>query len=98
MTTLKLRMPIKEGDNELHELTLRAPNGGDIRKCGVPYRLGERSDGSSFTDFDADSVSKYISTLAAVPPSTVDQLTPADWQACMNAVISFFGDSTAPKP
>ncbi len=86
--TVTLSRPIEAHGESLAELTLREPSGKDIRTFGMPYRIGAE-DGSVI--IDAAAMHRYIAGLAAVPPSAVDKMPPADWSAAMAAVMGFFG-------
>ena len=90
--TVTLSKPIEAHGETLAELTLREPSGKDIRTFGMPYRIGAE-DGSVI--IDAAAMHRYIAGLAAVPPSTVDKMPPADWSAAMAAVMGFFGVAAA---
>ncbi len=85
-TTIKLRKPITAHGEDIQELKLREPTGEDIEKCGYPLAIGE---GKAYPI--AESVSKLIARLAAIPPSSVKQLAVADYQAAMGVVLGFFG-------
>lgn len=95
--TVKLTAPIEAHGDTLSELTLRRPNGKDIRLTGMPFRMSS-SDESIITD--AAVVHRYIANLAGIPPSAVDKLSPVDFFAAMGAVLGFFGvqagDSATP--
>lgn len=86
--TVRLAVPIEAHGETLTELVLREPTGKDIRISGMPFRF-HAEDGTIVTD--TASVHRYIASLAAVPPSTVDRLAPGDWSAAMAVVLGFFG-------
>lgn len=86
-TVIKLRKPITAHGEEVQELKLREPTGEDIEKCGYPLAIG---DGKAYPI--AESVSKLIGRLAAVPPSSVKQLCVPDYQEAMGIVLGFFGN------
>ncbi|MBU8538731.1 phage tail assembly protein [Falsiroseomonas tokyonensis] len=83
-TKLKLSAPIPAHGAQLHELTLRDPSGRDLRECGLPYRL--LAEGGVVIDGPASH--RMIAQLAAVPPSSIDQLTGADWNAAAQVVLT----------
>lgn len=92
--TIPLRQPlpgIAAFGQEVTAITLRPPVGRDIRACGVPYRV---TDGNA-ADINPEGISRLIAQLGALPPSAVDELSAADWQACMIAIIGFFGSAEA---
>lgn len=80
-----LTKTIKHGDQELTEIELREPTAKDIRVHGLPV--------SSDMDVKTDVVHKYIVTLAALPPSVVDQICARDFVQLVAVVAGFFGDS-----
>lgn len=96
--TVTLATPIEAHGETLSELTLRTPNGKDIRVTGMPFRMSS-SDESIITD--AAVVHRYIANLAGIPPSAVDRLSPVDFFAAMGVVLGFFGvqpgDAAPPK-
>lgn len=92
MTTITLSRPITSIDREMTELTLREPNGHDLVKSGYPIRFGA----SEATEVDAGAMTILIGRLAGVPYDVVAKLPVGDWNACMGAVMGFFGASPAP--
>jgi hypothetical protein len=92
--TIKLKTPVRSGGKDISEIELKEPRGVDIRKCGMPFRLDDGARGGTSAEFDTESVAKYISELGGIPPSAVNQLCAADFQAALNAVINFFTDTT----
>lgn len=89
---VKLTTPIDAHGETLSELTLRKPNGKDIRINGMPFRMNS-SDESIITD--SAVVHRYIASLAGIPPSAVDRLSPPDWVSAMSTVLDFFGVGAA---
>ncbi|WP_207458656.1 phage tail assembly protein [Azospirillum sp. SYSU D00513] len=95
MTTVNLKKPIQAHGEQAKSLTFREPNGDDIMTCGYPLQM--QGDGS-YTPI-AGTIGKYIARLAGIPASSVKTLGPADFNACMMAIIPFFGDGdTSPVP
>ena len=82
---IKLKKPIKHGEELIEVLELREPTAKDIRKLGLPINFGKR-------DVNSETVFHYVVTLAALPPSVIDQLCAVDFVACIGAVTSFFGE------
>lgn len=71
------------GDARAHgekvkELSFRRPDGADITKRGLPLRI---FDDGSF-EISGPSMSKHMSVLGAVPPSTIENLDGGDWTKC----------------
>lgn len=90
--TLDLSVPVQAHGETVARLSFRAPTGRDIRAAGLPYRLA--ADGEVLVD--AAAMHRMIVALAAVPPSTVDAMAAADWQAAMAVVLGFFGSAAGP--
>jgi len=87
MTTVALKKPITAHGEDVTVLTFKEPTGQEIIECGYPMRI---ADGGVIPE--TGSIAKYISKLASVPPSSVRQLGPDDFNACMSAVLGFFGE------
>ena len=79
----KLTAPIKRGEDTIEVLELREPTAKDIKVLGFPI-TGEKR-------VDAAVVYDYIERLAAIPPSTVDQISASDFIGLMALVLGFFG-------
>ncbi len=94
MTKVVLRKSIQAHGEEVRELTFREPEGADIIACGYPLQMGNGT-----ATPDAGAVAKYISRLAGIPAGAVGKLAAADFNACMQAIIPFFGDGDeSPDP
>jgi hypothetical protein len=89
--TVTLTHPIQAHGEEVRSLTLRDPTGKDIRTLGYPFVITK--DGE--TRPEAAVIAKYIVNLAAIPSSSVDQMSPLDTMAALEAVMSFFGTAKA---
>ena len=87
---VKLRKPIKANGEELSELKFREPTAADIERCGNPVNIDFQSGDSPKMTFDAKSMSAMMSTLAAVPPSSIRQLNTRDWNSAAWNLASFF--------
>ena len=86
--TIPLKKKITAHGAEITSITLREPEGEDVELCGYPLAI----DGSRVIP-QAASVSKLISRLAGIPPSSVKRLGMADYNAAMGAVLGFFGNT-----
>ena len=82
---ISLAHPVKAHGKELAELTLRRPTGRDMRVCGQVYKL--TTDGEIAVQ--AQAMHRMIAELAGVPPSAVDLLDAADWNAASAVVLGF---------
>lgn len=82
---IKLKKPIKHGEELIEVLELREPTAKDIKKLGLPINFGKR-------DVNSEVIFKYVVDLAALPPSVIDQLCAADFVTCIGVVTGFFGE------
>lgn len=82
-----LTKTLKHGDEDITTLTLREPTVQDLENLGYIYDI-EPNSGRLL--INTKVASKYISTLAAVPPSVVKQLCLSDYQKLIATVITFF--------
>lgn len=83
---IELRAPIKMGEEVIDAIELREPTAKDIKRLGYPFAVKDM-------EIKTQVVFDYIVTLAALPPSTVDQIGPKDFSDLMAAIIGFFGGS-----
>jgi len=87
--TVKLRKQVIANGDETMELTFREPTGGDIEKCGNPVLIDMAADPPKIT-FDTKSMTQMMATLAVVPPSTIRQMHPRDWETVAWRLAPFF--------
>lgn len=81
----ELHKPVEAHGEELKALVLKAPTAEQIGRIGLPYLMvGEHP------DFKMATIMKYVSVLASVPASTVNQLSPPDLNELAWKVGSFF--------
>ncbi len=88
---VKLSKPILIGDQELTELDLREPTIAEVSELGYPFLVVESQGGSGIQALPK-VVLAYASKLAAVPPSSLKNISITDLLALQGAVQSFFGD------
>lgn len=87
---LNLIKPISAHGADMLELELRDPTGKDVQELGFPYIVLIHDEDQAL-QIQVKTVCKYISRLASIPPSSVDQLTAGDMSTLAGAVLSFFG-------
>jgi len=89
---VKLRKPVHGGDGvEVNELKFREPTAADIERCGNPVNLDFMSGSETpKMSFDVKAMSAMMSTLAAVPPSSIKQLHTRDWNTAAWSLATFF--------
>lgn len=85
-TKVMLHRPIRAHGEELRELTLREPTGRDLRICGLPYRVTQNEE----VVVDGAVMARLVVNLAAIPMSSVDQLSAPDFQEVTGVVMGFF--------
>jgi hypothetical protein len=87
---MKLSKVVKNGEEEITEITLREPTGDEVIEFGLPFLIIP-SDDDSAIDIRMKVVKKYIVTLGGFPPSVVGKLSPKDLTDLMGEVLGFFG-------
>jgi len=87
--TVTLRKAIIANGEEVKELKFREPTAGDIDRAGNPVLLDMFSDPPKIT-FDAKAMTTMMSALAAVPPSTIKQMHPKDWNTAAWQLAGYF--------
>jgi hypothetical protein len=86
---LRLDAPIQAHGEEIDALAFRRLRPEDLDRVGYPLRVHE--DGAK--EPIPKHISALIGRLAGIPPSSVAQLTIADWERAMGVVVSFFARS-----
>lgn len=95
-----LTKPIVAHGEQISAIDLREDiNGKDIRLCGVLSKAEQGKNGPVSVP-DMESATAWISQLANIPTSSVDQMAAADYLRAVVAVQSFFqrAESAAPPP
>lgn len=87
---INLRKPVMANGEEVSELTFREPTAGDIEMVGNPVNLDFLSGETPKATFDTKAMTQMMSRLAAVPPSTIRQMHPRDWNTAAWSLASFF--------
>lgn len=96
--TVTLTEPIEaHGDKNVTSLTLRAPNGRDMRLAGYPFQV-TRNGQENDLEMDAAAGALMISQLAGIPPTSVDEMNAFDFTACMGAIMGFFAPASPNSP
>jgi hypothetical protein len=87
---LPLRKPVVANENRnCTELTFREPTGGDIETVGCPIILSV-FEAQPKPVFDGPIMTGMMAQLAGVPPSTIRQMDPRDWQNGAMMLFHFF--------
>ncbi len=88
--TMALRKPIQANGEEVNSLDFREPTGGDIERAGNPVVLDVFSGENPKITFDEKKMTAMMGLLATVPPSTIRQLHPKDWNSIAWQLVHFF--------
>lgn len=84
--TIILKKPINAHGEDITELTLREPNGEDVRANGYPFTTNAEGQ----VILLGEPIFKYISTLAGIPPSSVKEIHATDMHKLGWMVATFF--------
>jgi len=84
-----LRKSVVANGEETNELAFREPTAGDIERHGNPVLLDMAADPPRIS-FDSRAMTAMMSALATVPPSTIRQLHPKDWNTAAWMLADFF--------
>lgn len=84
--TLMLSKAITAHNETLTVLEFREPTGKDVRELGYPYQVSN----DESIKLSASITAKYISRLANIPMSSVDEMSPSDMGLAGALVIGFF--------
>lgn len=87
--TVGLRKPVIANGEETSELKFREPTAADIERHGNPVLLDMAADPPKIS-FDAKSMTQMMASLATVPPSTIRQMHPKDWNSAAWQLAGFF--------
>jgi hypothetical protein len=87
--TILLRKSVIANGDEVKELSFREPTGGDIARVGNPVLMDFSTDPPGLK-YDTRAMEAMMSVLAAVPPSTIKQMHPRDWNNAAIQLAGFF--------
>jgi hypothetical protein len=85
----ELSKPIEAHGEQVTVLNFREPTARDLLSIGNPVIFDPISDPPKVTH-DERKMTQMMSALAAVPPSSIQQLTPRDWITCAWGLTPFF--------
>ncbi len=88
--TINLRKSVVANGDEVNHLTFREPTAGDIEQIGNPVHLDFFSGDNPKATFDTKIMTKMMSQLAMVPPSTIRAMHPRDWNTAAWLLAPFF--------
>lgn len=87
---IKLRKSVIANGDEVNELTFREPTAADIERVGNPINIDMLSGDMPKITFEAKSMTQMMALLATVPPSTIRQMHPKDWNTAAWSLANFF--------
>jgi len=88
---IELSKPITVAGSPVSELGLREPTVDDVIELGYPFLVMQGDNGTAI-QLQPKIVMKYVSRLAAVPPSSLKTISLGDLSKLQEAVMGFFGD------
>lgn len=86
-----LSKPITAHGEEVRELTLAEPTTKDVRELGYPFTALPDANGEIKITLYPEIAARYITRLARVPMSSVDQLAIGDLFGLHMVIVGFFG-------
>lgn len=90
IVTLPLAKPITAHGETLSALELRPPTVKELRACGSPKRVGA---GGIVVEYEA--CAQLLSRICAIPPSSIDQMDPGDFDEACWRLVGFMTPSSA---
>lgn len=84
--TITLSKPIQAHGETVSTLTLRRPTVAELRQYGQPYAIVPSSGGIKA---DYQVCAGLISTICAIPPSSVDMIDSADFDDMAVILVGF---------
>ncbi len=85
-----LRKAVIANGDEVMELKFREPTGADIERIGNPVNIDMLSGETPKITFDTKAMTQMMAMLAEVPPSTIRQMNPRDWNTAAWSLAAFF--------
>jgi hypothetical protein len=85
-----LSKPIKAHGEEIETLELAEPGAKDVRDLGYPFSAMPDARGDADIKLFPEIGARYISRLAKIPMSSVDQMTPGDFMLLHTELCGFF--------
>jgi hypothetical protein len=90
---LSLRKPINAFGDTVTEIKFREPTAGDIERIGNPITIALYENNPKM-HFEAQTMTMMMAHLAGVPPSTIRQMHPRDWNNGAWKLANFFMPDT----
>lgn len=94
-TELLLVDEIEAHGEQVKRLELRRPTVTEIRAVkALPYAIGQ----GEKVELDTEACAKYVAVCAGIPPSSVNQMDPHDFNKACWVVAGFFLKSESKAP
>jgi hypothetical protein len=87
--TIDLRKPVMANGEMVKKLTFREPTGKEMQQIGEKWPVNIDWQSGVVTP-NPEVMAGVLSTLGAVPPSTIAALKGKDFSTCAHAVMGFF--------
>jgi hypothetical protein len=87
---LRLRKQVIANGETVGEIKFREPTGADIERIGNPVTFSFVANGPPRVHMEADVMTQMMAHLAGVPPSTIRQFHPRDWNNGAWLLANFF--------
>lgn len=95
---VELSKPIAVEGDQVSSLELRDPTVEDVMEIGYPFLVMEGGDDGTAVQLRPKTIMKYVSRLAAVPPSSLKTISLGDLSKLQTVVMGFFGDEAETTP
>jgi hypothetical protein len=86
---INLKKPVMANGEMVKSLTFREPTGGDMLMIGERWPVNIDWSTGVVTP-NPEIMGNVMSTLAAVPPSTIKAMRAKDFSTCAHALMGFF--------
>ena len=86
---INLTTPVQAHGEMLKSITFRRPTGKDIMSIGDQYPI-HIDWATGQVRPNPPAMGDMMSRLAAVPPSTIENMDAEDWSTCAHALMGFF--------
>lgn len=88
--TFALSTPITAHGKEVETLELAKPGTKDVRELGYPFSATPGANGEADMKLFPEIGARWISRLAKIPMSSVDQMDPSDFLVLHTELCGFF--------
>lgn len=93
--TFPLSTPIKAHGQDVESLEIAKPGTKDVRELGYPFSAMPGANGEADMKLFPEIGARWISRLAKIPMSSVDQMDPGDFLVLHTELCGFFAPGEA---